>query len=159
VSLNLAAFARLWNNHDIPTNRIAAAMGITRQAVSWRAHRMGLPCRGKLRVKKHKPGLLTELWLAGVSSKEIAAHFGMASHSSAIKAAKDLGLPHRERGPAGHMNGGWKANLPIAEFWDQRAAAAMAEAAAETREAMKRRRMVDGPTIKNEGAGRPRRAA
>lgn len=157
MKIDHEAFARVWNNHKISTQRIADTLGVTRAAVSWRAHHMGLPTRAKLRRRKADPELLRRLWLAGVSAKEIAQHFGMSHHSCAVTAARKLGLPRRERGPAGRMNGGWKANLPIAEFWDQQAAAAMAEDAARTRAALERHRMVDGTSSKNDGAGRPRR--
>ncbi len=122
-----AIFARLWNDHSIPTQRIAEAMGVTRQTVSWHAHQMGLPSRAGLRHRKADPALLREMWLAGVSAREIAEHFGMAHHACVVTAAKNLGLPGRVRGPAGYRNGGWVANLPIAEFWQAKLAARMEE--------------------------------
>lgn len=132
-------FASLWNDHSIPTQRIADAMGISRQGVSWHAHHMGLPSRAKVRRRKADPVLLREMWLAGVSSAEIAAHFGMSHHSCAVTAAKKIGLPRRERGPSREMNGGWKKNKPISEFLYEREqaelAAKMAEAAAEEQRA------------------------
>lgn len=128
-----AIFARLWNDHSIPTKRIAEAMGISRAGVSWHAHKMGLPSRAKLRTRKHEPDLLREMWAAGVSTADIAKHFGMAHQACAVQAARNLGLPHRERGPSGKMNGGWPKNKPLAEFLAERGqarlAARMAEAA------------------------------
>ena len=114
--MNKEAFIAAWNNHKIPTARIAEALGVSRAAVSWRAHNMGLPTREKVRRKKHDPALLAEMWMAGVSAKEIAEYFGMAHHACASTAAKKQGLPKRERGAAGYRNGGWKANLPISLF-------------------------------------------
>lgn len=124
TTFNRKVFAQLWANPNIPTKRIADAMGITRQGVSWHAKHMGLPSRAKLRLRKHDPALLAEMWLAGVSSAQIAAHFGMAHHSSAINAARKAGLPHRKRGPSGKKNGGWVENLPIEAFFLARTARA-----------------------------------
>lgn len=130
VSFDRAVFARLWNDHSVPTKRIAQVMGVTRQAVSWHAHHMGLPSRQKVRLRKADPNLLREMWLAGVSSADIARHFGMAHHSCATTAARKLGLPRRKRGPSGRMNGGWQANITIEEFFEGKDAEKMAEAAA-----------------------------
>ncbi|WP_333826877.1 hypothetical protein [Pararhodobacter sp.] len=141
--INQDAFAALWNNHAIPTRRIADALGVTPSAVSKRAQSMGLPKRGKVRNRKVDPELLREMWLAGVSAKEIAAHFGVSHLSCASWPSQQAGLPKRKRGPSGGMNGGWQANLPIAVFWEQRAATAMAADAARIRHAMARRNMVD----------------
>jgi hypothetical protein len=129
-AINREAFIALWNNHSVPTERIAQALGVTRQAVSERARRLGLPGRAKVRKLKHDPDLLREMWLAGVSSRDIAAHFGMSHHACATNAARKAGLPRRERGCSGTMNGGWKANLPISEFWERKLASRMRAVAA-----------------------------
>ena len=125
--MNTDAFIAAWNNHKIPTARIADALGVSRAAVSRRAHNMGLPTREKVRRKKHDPALLAEMWMAGVSAKEIAEYFGMAHHACASTAARKQGLPKRERGSAGYRNGGWKGNLPIGLFWQEKMAARWAE--------------------------------
>lgn len=118
--MNREVFAKLWNNHDIPTKRIADAMGITRQGVSWHAKRMGLPSRGKVRWRLAEPDLLTEMWIAGVAAREIAAHFGMSNPSCAVNAAKNMGLPRRQRGPSGKMNGGWLPTITAEQFFTTR---------------------------------------
>ena len=117
--------------------------------MSWHAHHMGLPTRAKLRKKKHDPALLSEMWLAGVSSHEIAAHFGMADHSCATQAAAALGLPRRVRGKSGKRNGGWLANLPITEFFEAKLAAKMAADARLEQAAMANAEMVD--VVRNRG--------
>lgn len=142
-SFNREIFAVLWNNHRVPTARIAETMGITRQAVSWHGHHMGLPSREKLRKRKSDPALLSEMWLAGVRSADIARHFGMAHRSCAITAAKMLGLPGRKRGASGRMNGGWEPNITLEEFLEARLGARMAEAARIERGALINAEMVD----------------
>lgn len=145
MAFNPDIFAKLWANHSIPTARIAEAMGITRQGASWHAHRMGLPSRAKLRLTKHDPVLLAEMWNAGVSTDEIAAHFGMAHNSCAGNAARRLGLPPRVRGASGKHNGGWVGNLPIAAFFEQKLAARMAETARIEQAQIKLAEMWDQP--------------
>lgn len=107
------AFARIWNNHSISTQTIADYLGVTRSAVSWRAHHAGLPSRGKLRKRVVKDQELFKfLWTAGVSSADIARHFGLKSHSCVSPLRRVFGLPGRARGPGG--KGGWLANKPLA---------------------------------------------
>lgn len=122
VKVNLAAFQKLWANPKVTIQRIADAMGITRQAVGQRAKALGLPSRGHLRQIKHEPALLAEMWAAGVSTEEIAAHFGMAHRACASKAARNANLPKRARGASGKRNGGWVAGMTLAEFLEAKAA-------------------------------------
>lgn len=142
-SFNEAAFIALWNNHSVPVQRIAAAMGITRQGVSWRARSLGLPSRAKVRARKADPDLLRDMWLAGVASAEIARHFGMASGDSAATAARMLGLPRRKRGPSGRMNGGWLPTITVAEFFEMKLAERMRVAAIIEQAAMINAEMAD----------------
>ena len=125
---NAEAFAALWNNPKVLTERIAQAMGMTRAGVSWRARQMGLPSRGHLRHKLHDPVVLTRLWNAGVSTAEIAAHFGMAHPSCASRAALALGLAPRQRGASGKKNGGWPASTPLRDVLETEKALAFQNA-------------------------------
>ena len=122
---NPEIFEKLWANHKIPTQRIADAMGISRQGAGWHAKRMGLPSREKVRRIKHDPALLAEMWIAKVSSADIAAHFGMAHHACVTTAARVAGLPPRKRGSSGRMNGGWEATISAAEFFEGKRLAAL----------------------------------
>lgn len=115
-TLTEAQFARLWNNHKIPTNAIAAYLGVSRAAVSWRARNRGLPARTKLRktkVSQDDRPLLRHLWMSGVATAEIAAHFGLKSHGCTSAIARKMGLPIRVKGGSGGA-GGWPRNTPIA---------------------------------------------
>ncbi|KPQ06182.1 MAG: putative transcriptional regulator [Rhodobacteraceae bacterium HLUCCA12] len=125
--LDAEDFARLWNCHSIPTAEIARALGVTRQAISDRAQRMGLPSRAKLRKTLIRRDELRELWLAGVSLRDIARHFGLASPSCVTHAARNAGLPRRQRSRGGKTRGGWVGTISMAEFADQRLAALMDE--------------------------------
>jgi len=104
--IDLATFARLWNCHRIATKEIAQWLGVTRQAVSDRARRIGLPSRAKVRKHLVRKDQLRELWMAGVATKDIAAHFGLASHSCVSRAVTLAGLPRRTRGKGGNTPGG-----------------------------------------------------
>lgn len=119
VPMDDATFARLWNNHAIPTKAIALHLGISRSGVSWRARNLGLPPRTKLRKTRIKDkALFVRLWDAGVSVKEIANHFGLKSHSRVCHCRASLGLDPRARG----AKGGFPPNTPIAEVLDVDAA-------------------------------------
>lgn len=124
-AFNREIFARLWCDHSITTQRIADAMGISRSGVSWHAHNMGLPTRAKRRYRKHDPELLREMWIAGVSGEEIARHFGFSHRACVSVARRKLGLPARKRGKSGKYNGGWVANITLAEFAEIRLAERM----------------------------------
>jgi hypothetical protein len=155
--INEEVFKLLWADLNIKTERIAQAMGVTRQAVQWRAKHMGLPSREKNRAMKHDPKLLAEMWDAGVSSAAIAAHFGMADHTSASQAARKMGLRPRVRGPSGYRNGGWLPTITVEEFTQIRLAKAMAAAARSEQAAMINAEMVDrsgsGPVGYNHAQG------
>lgn len=137
ATFNREVFAKLWANHRIPTAKIAAAMGISRAGVSWHAHQMGLPGRDKVRRRLADPDVLREMWMAGVKASEIARYFGMAHHACVTTAARNMGLPKRQRGSSGKMNGGWKANITLAAFLEAKAGANMVRVAAQEREAMR----------------------
>jgi hypothetical protein len=150
---NRDVFARLWNDPKVPTQRIADAMGMTRQAVSWRARQMGLESRALVRRRVIEPDLLRDMWLAGVRSADIAAYFGAAHHSCVCTAARKLGLPRRQKGgKSGFRNGGWQKNITIAEWHELQAVRRMAEAAQVTRAAMRDAEMIDRASPKRRAA-------
>ncbi len=118
-------FARLWNCHRISTDEIAQWLGMTRQGVSWRARAMGLPSRVKVRRKLTRDAELRELWMAGVSTRDIAAHFGMAERSCASRAARLAGLPGRTRGNGDGKRGGWVGTISMDDFLQMKLAERM----------------------------------
>lgn len=126
-------FTRLWNCHSIPIRQIADALGVTPQAVGDRARRMGLPSRAHVRKRLVRADELRELWMAGVAAKDIAAHFGLASHSCVSQAVANAGLPRRRRGKGGKTHGGWVGTITMREYREQLLGEAMARSAREER--------------------------
>jgi len=128
-----ATFARFWNCHTISTEEIAQFLGCTRQAVGWRARRLGLPSRAKVRKKLIRDDELRTMWLAGVSSTDIAAHFGMASRSCVSRAVMLAGLPRRVRGKGGNTHGGWIGTISLYDLQQMKLAELMRQDAERAR--------------------------
>lgn len=121
-----ADFRRLWACHRITTEEMAATLKVTRQAVSDRARRLGLPPRAKVRRRFYDPATLTELWNAGVRLADIAAHFGFAHSAAVSTAAGALGLPRRRRARKGGGGGeGWIGQITMDEYREKKLAEAM----------------------------------
>lgn len=87
----------LWSRADITIDRMAEVLGVTRQAVSCKAKALGLPSRAWNRYSPAPEHAFRRMWLAGVRSREIAAHFGYSQVKSVTQRARKLGLP--KRGP------------------------------------------------------------
>lgn len=119
------AFRLAWCNHAIPTKAIAEAMGITRQAVSWRAHHRGLPSRAKIMAKADDE-TFSRMWLAGVRSSDIARHFGYTFPQYVRARRVRLGLPKRERSRDGKTIGGW-GYITLEEFHEAELGRLMAQ--------------------------------
>jgi predicted transcriptional regulator len=126
--VDLETFTRLWNCHRISTEEIAQWMGVTRQAVSDRARRMGLPSRAKVRKRLVRDDELRELWLAGVSTTDIAKLFGLASCSCVSRAVLLADLPRRKRGIGGNTHGGWIGTISLYDYRQSKLAERMAQA-------------------------------
>ena len=120
-------FTRLWKCHTISTEEIAQWLGVTRQAVSDRARRMGLPSRAKVRRRIIRLEELKDLWKAGVATKDIAAYFGLAHHSCVSTAARNAGLPPRQRG-VGKGAGLWIGTISMREYRELKLAERMMRA-------------------------------
>ena len=119
----------LWSRHDIPSRRIAAALGVTREALRQKAMRLGLPPRaGNQRCnQKVDDATFARMWQAGVSTTEMARHFGYA-HPSAIGHRRVLlGLPPRSRRRGGNKTGGWVETITLREFAEMEMGRLMAE--------------------------------
>ncbi len=109
----------LWSRRDIPTARIASALGVTRQSISAKAKALGLPSRrGNMRpVRRSDDHLFESMWLAGVNSTEMAEYFGYADASSVVHRRINMGLPGRRRGAGGGTNVryGWSETISLAQ--------------------------------------------
>lgn len=91
-----AEFERLWSDYSLTCAQIGARLGITRQAVSTRARRRGLPPRPQgRRVPAYDVELFGRMVSAGVRQADIAAHFGM-SDTTVRAHARRAGLAPRE---------------------------------------------------------------
>lgn len=125
----------LWSRLDIPTDVIAAHLGVTRSGLSYKAHRLGLPSRYRNRLKKCDDALLREMWLAGVSLKDITRHFGYAKHQCVTQRVRQLGLPPRERRAGNGGFAGWPTTITLTEFFEPKLEEAMRHAREQERTA------------------------
>lgn len=126
LRLDEARFRRLWLCRDIPVARIAATFGVTRQAVSHMARRLGLPRRPPGRERQGDEALFAEMWESGVAIREIAAHFGISPVTVCTR-RKALGLKPRDRGgPGARAGGGWPRPMPLSAFLEGKLAERMA---------------------------------
>lgn len=101
--ISTKALADLWNNPDVTVNQIGEMLGgITSNAVRCRALARGLPTRfdakvhasAARKIQKAQEPLFRAMYLASVSTAEIAHHFGIW-HTSVARVAKRLGIPNR----------------------------------------------------------------
>ena len=123
----------VWTRHDIPTEVIAARLGVTRQGLSYKARSLGLPSRAKNRRKHVDDETFTRMWLAGVSSAEMAKEFGYCGRQAITTRRRILGLPARRRAHGTGNFGGWPKTITIAEFYEQELAERMKREAAKVR--------------------------
>ncbi|MGR3495409.1 hypothetical protein [Citreimonas sp.] len=110
------ALEPVWMRLDIPTERIAARLGVTRQALSHKARSLGLPPRtGNQRShQKVDAGTFRRMWLAGVNTSDIAKAFGYSHRAAVSRRRRLMGLPPRQRG-AGPC--GWDGTISLVEFY------------------------------------------
>ncbi|WP_457647641.1 hypothetical protein [Profundibacter sp.] len=115
----------VWMRHDIPTEVIAARLGVTRQAISSKAHRLGLPSRAKNRRKLVDDETFARMWFAGVSASEMADAFGYCGKAAITTRRRLLGLPARRRERGSGNRGGWPKTITITQFYEQELAERM----------------------------------
>lgn len=119
ANITREALEPLWMRLDIPTKRIAQRLGVTRQALSYKAKALGLPPRsGNQRCnQKADDETFTRMWMAGVNSAEMIRHFGYSSQGAISRRREILGLPPRTRGRNGFgLRGGWRETITLAQF-------------------------------------------
>lgn len=119
------AFAAVWARRDISIERIASALGVSHQAVSQRARRLGLPSRtGNQESRKKIPdGPFRRMWDAGVSAAEIAKAAGYSHTSGVTRRRKLLGLPPRQR--VDGVQCGYPRPMKLSEFQEEEIARLM----------------------------------
>lgn len=114
----------LWSRLDIPTRRMADALGVSRAALSAKAHSLGLPSRkdNKENLKKCPDEVFRRMYQGGVSLRGIADHCGYAKIQCVTQRRTMMGLPPRGKLDCGSMS--------LAEFHEREFARMMVEAAA-----------------------------
>lgn len=115
-----------WLRVDIPTKRIAGAIGITRQGLSYRARKMGLPSRAGNQASNRRgdDDLFCRMWTFGVHTGDMAEHFGYAYAACVSVRRRNMGLSARPKGFR------WRR---ITAFWDAEMARMMADTAPKRR--------------------------
>lgn len=143
-----AAVRRVWLDLSLNGAQAAARLGLARVNLQKRAKALGLPPRpkGRRRVMQDAD-LFGRMWAAGVSLREMAAHFG-CHPLSVSQRARDDGLTMRKAGggQVGQTVAGFFAAEAEARLARDLAAAARAEQAA-----LALAEMVDG----RQGGARP----
>lgn len=85
----------LWLRRSTPTQRIAAALGVSRAALRGRARELGLPCRSTLRSAHRSNVLFVEMWQAGVVARDIMRALDIDTPEAFQRRRRRLGLPDR----------------------------------------------------------------
>jgi hypothetical protein len=106
----VAAIERVWLDARLTAKEAAACVGLSRVNLQLRAKALGLPPRakGRRRVIVDR-ALFARMWAAGVSLREMAAHFG-CHPLSVSQRARDDGLPMRRAG-------GGQVGLTVAAYF------------------------------------------
>lgn len=95
ASIRQEHFEAFWRRRDMPLSKVAKALGVTTQAVSLRAKKMGLPPRGKEVCKYSSDEEFRRMWVQGVPSAEIAKRLGYGNAGAVSHRRKSMGLPSR----------------------------------------------------------------
>lgn len=100
-TVSRAEFARLWNDHSLTCSEIGSRLGISAQAVRFRALARNLPERPRYPrerfhlVRPEQEAEFASMWTAGVGVYDMADHFG-TKHQRIGRTAVRLGLPKRD---------------------------------------------------------------
>lgn len=125
-----AEFRRMWMDETITAREIGEQLGVSEQAVRFRAKNRGLPPRkgGGGKFRKIDPVRFRRMWDANVGSADIARAFGVTQPGVNLR-ARQWGFPKRNCTR-------WNM-VPLVRFlW--------AETARQEQAAMKLAEMVDG---------------
>lgn len=120
----------VWSSR-LTLDQIGKALGVTGQAISHKARRLGLPPRAVgERPRQIDEGLFRRMWLAGVNSREMADHFGYKDGSAICRKRREMNLPARTRSKGARgTRSTWAQTIPIVDFWQIEYAHKMREAA------------------------------
>lgn len=108
-------FIEAWHRTDLTLDQIAAATGKSRQMLTYRAKKMGLPGRRSLHKTIACHHELARLWDAGVCSASMARYFGY-TQSGLVTACHRMGCARR-RPPGGRLR------MSVEEFYAKEMAA------------------------------------
>lgn len=116
----------LWSRLDIPTKRIASALGVSRAGLSYKARSLGLPPRtgNKETCKKCPDEVFKSMYQSGVSLQDIAERCGYTRRQSVTQRRVMMGLPPRGRLGGGHA--GW-GSISLHQFQEMELARLMNE--------------------------------
>lgn len=134
-TISEADFRRLWTDLSISATEIGRRLGISQQAVTYRAQSRGLPARPKRGAKPVcDADHLGMLYAAGLSMLDMAEVMGCdrkTVHNYCVR----LGLPRR--------GSGHRPKITLADYRALQLRAALAASASETAAAMRDAEMVD----------------
>ena len=108
-----AEFRRMWLDPSLSQKDIGRKLGISYQAVRFRAIARGLPPARvvkpwKRSITPDREDEFRRLWLAGVRTADIQAHFGLSYAADPARSARLMGLPPRGRA--------WRATCTLAGY-------------------------------------------
>lgn len=124
----------IWGRRDISITRMAETLGVSHQALSQHARRLGLPSRrGNQDPRKQgSDDLLRRMWEAGVSTTEMAIALGYSSGATISGRARRMGLESRVSETCRVHQ--YKPAMTLAEFQEIELAAAMKRASEQLRQ-------------------------
>ncbi len=94
------AFTKLWMRRDIRLATAAKRLGVTHQALTWKAKSLGLPSRkdNRTTAKKCSDEEFRRAWEAGVNTRDMAVMLGYSGTSAVYQRYRMMGLEPRPRG-------------------------------------------------------------
>lgn len=135
AKINRRVFEAMWFDPTVTTDEIAARFGLYRTSVTPLGYRLGLPPRKTGAKPKVCRDTFCALWLAHVSTAEIARHLGISRNYTGVLARR-FGLGNRPQGMRG--------TISMADYRVLQLREALAARAREEQAALRMAEMVDG---------------
>lgn len=128
-NLTAADLRPIWSRLDIPIERIATSLGVTRQALRSKAKTLGLPSRsgnvgGKKPVSDEE---FARYWSAGLTMSGIAKICGYKNHNGVSQRRRSQGLPPRVKSTTKGDGIRWEGTITLAQFYEQEVVRLMGE--------------------------------